>query len=99
MRINIDVLNAQSQLFQTRRDLARARYDVLVGLLRLKQASGTLAPSDLLPINQMLLPEGAAAPVVAPESPASATPAASAPGAAASTAGAAGPRPGRPDRR
>ena len=31
VRVNIDVLNAQSQLFQTRRDLARARYDVLLG--------------------------------------------------------------------
>jgi len=55
VRINIDVLNAQSQLYQTRRDLAKARYDVLVGLLRLKQASGTLAAADLLPINQMLV--------------------------------------------
>jgi outer membrane protein len=31
VRINIDVLNAQSQLFQTKRDLAKARYDVLLG--------------------------------------------------------------------
>ncbi|MBP7451762.1 MAG: TolC family outer membrane protein [Ottowia sp.] len=54
VRINIDVLNAQSQLYQTRRDLARARYDVLVGLLRLKQASGTLSADDLLPIEQLL---------------------------------------------
>ena len=64
VRINIDVLNAQSQLYQTRRDLARARYDVLVGLLRLKQAAGVLAPSDLLPINQMLVAAAPAAPVV-----------------------------------
>lgn len=56
VRINIDVLNAQSQLFQTRRDLARARYDVLVGLLRLKQASGSLDYTDLLPVNRMLVP-------------------------------------------
>lgn len=54
VRINIDVLNAQSQLYQTKRDLAKARYDVLVGLLRLKQASGTLTADDLLPINQLL---------------------------------------------
>ena len=58
VRINIDVLNAQSQLYQTRRDLARARYDVLVGLLRLKQASGALQPADLLPINQLLAQSG-----------------------------------------
>jgi outer membrane protein len=31
VRINIDVLNAQSQLFQTKRDLAQARYNVLLG--------------------------------------------------------------------
>jgi outer membrane protein len=30
VRINIDVLNAQSQLFQTKRDLAQARYNVLL---------------------------------------------------------------------
>lgn len=56
VRINIDVLNAQSQLFQTRRDLARARYEVLVGLLRLKQASGALGDADLVPIDRMLVP-------------------------------------------
>jgi outer membrane protein len=33
VRINIDVLNAQSQLFQTQRDLAQARYNVLLGTL------------------------------------------------------------------
>ncbi|RYZ11678.1 MAG: channel protein TolC [Comamonadaceae bacterium] len=54
VRINIDVLNSQSQLFQTRRDLAVARYNVLVGNLRLRQAGGTLAPVDLLPINAVL---------------------------------------------
>jgi outer membrane protein len=54
VRINIDVLNSQSQLFQTKRDLARARYDVLVGGLRLRQASGTLKPEDLQAINELL---------------------------------------------
>jgi len=55
VRINIDVLNAQSQLFQTKRDLAVARYNVLLGGLRLKQASGQLAAQDLLPINALLV--------------------------------------------
>ena len=54
VRINIDVLNAQSQLFQTRRDLAQARYNVLLGDLRLRQASGTLTADDLLTINALL---------------------------------------------
>lgn len=55
VRINIDVLNSQSQLFQTKRDLARARYDVLVGGLRLRQANGTLSPDDLQAINGLLV--------------------------------------------
>ena len=54
VRINIDVLNSQSQLFQTKRDLAQARYNVLLGGLRLRQANGTLSPADLLPINSLL---------------------------------------------
>jgi len=54
VRINIDVLNAQSQLFQTKRDLAVARYNVLLGHLKLRQANGTLRPEDLHPINTVL---------------------------------------------
>ncbi len=54
VRINIDVLNSQSQLFQTKRDLAQARYNVLLGGLRLRQANGTLVPDDLLIINSLL---------------------------------------------
>ncbi|MES2398972.1 MAG: TolC family outer membrane protein [Pseudomonadota bacterium] len=55
VRINIDVLNSQSQLFQTKRDLAQARYNVLLGGLRLRQANGTLTPEDLLIINSLLV--------------------------------------------
>jgi len=55
VRINIDVLNSQSQLFQTKRDLAQARYNVLLGGLRLRQANGTLSPGDLLQINSLLV--------------------------------------------
>ena len=55
VRINIDVLNSQSQLFQTTRDLAQARYNVLLGNLRLRQANGTLAFGDLLPIDSLLV--------------------------------------------
>ncbi len=54
VRINIDVLNSQSQLFQTKRDLAKARYDVLLGSLKLRQANGTLTAADLEPINALL---------------------------------------------
>ena len=56
VNINIDVLNSQSQLYQTKRDLAKARYDVLVGNLKLRQAAGTLTPEDLQSINSLLAP-------------------------------------------
>jgi outer membrane protein len=54
VRINIDVLNAQSQLYQTKRDLAQARYSVLLGDLKLRQAAGTLLPEDLARLNGLL---------------------------------------------
>ena len=54
VRVNLDVLNSQAQLFSTQRDLAKARYDVLVGSLRLRQASGQLAPADLQGVNALL---------------------------------------------
>jgi outer membrane protein len=55
VRINIDVLNSQSQLFQTKRDLAQARYNVLLGHLKLRQANGTLKPEDLASLNALLV--------------------------------------------
>ncbi len=55
VRINIDVLNSQSQLFQTKRDLAKARYDVLLGGLKLRQANGTLRAEDLAAVNSLLV--------------------------------------------
>jgi len=54
VRINIDVLNAQQQLFSTKRDLARARYDTLLNGLRLKAAAGTLTEEDLEAVNRLL---------------------------------------------
>ena len=56
VRVNLDVLNAQTQLFQTRRDLEKARYDVLVGGLKLRQASGRLTPDDVAAANRLLTP-------------------------------------------
>jgi len=49
------VLNSQSQLFQTKRDLAKARYDVLVGGLKLRQSNGTLRAEDLAVVNRLLV--------------------------------------------
>lgn len=54
VRINIDVLNAQQQVFSTLRDLSRARYDTILNGLRLKSASGTLADGDVEEINRLL---------------------------------------------
>jgi outer membrane protein len=56
VRINIDVLNAQQQLSSTRRDLARAAYDTLLALLRLKAAASTLGEEDVQAVNALLAP-------------------------------------------
>ena len=54
VRVNLDVLNAQTQLFTTRRDLAKARYDVLVNGLKLRQAAGQLKPEDVGAVDRLL---------------------------------------------
>lgn len=54
VRVNLDVLNAQTQLFTTQRDLSRARYDVVVNSLRLRQAAGNLQPGDVSAVNALL---------------------------------------------
>ncbi|NBW00995.1 MAG: channel protein TolC [Betaproteobacteria bacterium] len=54
VRINIDVLNAQQQLFTTQRDLSKARYDTLLNSLRLKAAAGALADRDIDDVNGLL---------------------------------------------
>ncbi|RZI43633.1 DUF4440 domain-containing protein [Herbaspirillum sp. HC18] len=47
VRINLDLLNAQQQLFSAQRDLALARYNYLLSYLRLRYAAGTLNAEDL----------------------------------------------------
>jgi protease secretion system outer membrane protein len=42
VRINLDLLNAQQQLYTSQRDLAQARYSYLLALLRLRADAGTL---------------------------------------------------------
>jgi outer membrane protein len=54
VRINIDVLNAQQQLYSTMRDLSRARYDTLLNGLKLKAATGTLIEDDVETVNRLL---------------------------------------------
>jgi outer membrane protein len=57
IRINIDVLNAQQQLYSTERDLALARYNTILNNLRLKASAGTLREEDLEEINRALSQE------------------------------------------
>ena len=54
VRINIDVLNAQQQLYTTQRDLSKARYDTLINGLRLKASVGALSETDIDEINGLL---------------------------------------------
>ena len=54
VRTNLDVLNAQQQMFSTRRDLYQAQYNYLVSQLRLKAAVGSLGEEDLARVNQAL---------------------------------------------
>ncbi len=53
VRINIDVLNAEQQVYVTTRDLAKARFDTLLAQLRLKAAVGALSEADLERINPL----------------------------------------------
>jgi len=53
VRINIDVLNAEQQVYLTTRDLAKARFDTLLAQLRLKAAVGALSETDLERINPL----------------------------------------------
>jgi outer membrane protein len=56
VRINIDVLNAENQVYVTRRDLAKATLDTLMAQLKLKAATGALGDDDVGRINALLDP-------------------------------------------
>ncbi|MCG2583632.1 TolC family outer membrane protein [Massilia sp. TS11] len=47
VRINLDLLNAQTQRFQNLRDLSQARFNYLVNLMRLRAGAGALGPADV----------------------------------------------------
>ncbi len=47
-------VQAGQQLYSTRRDLAKARYDTLVSGLRLKAAAGSLSQDDISQLNLLL---------------------------------------------
>jgi outer membrane protein len=54
VRTNLDVLNAQQQLYSTRRDLYQAQYNYLISQLQLKASVGSLGEEDLGKVNQAL---------------------------------------------
>ena len=54
VRTSLDVLNAQQQMYSTRRDLYQAEYNYLISHLRLKAAVGSLAEADLSQVNKAL---------------------------------------------
>ena len=54
VRTNLDVLNQQQQVFQTRFNLAQSYYNFVINGLRLKQAVGTLSDADIEEINRAL---------------------------------------------
>ncbi len=54
VRIQLDVLNATTQLVSTQRELKRARYDFLLNGLGLKAAAGALTAEDLTAVNALL---------------------------------------------
>jgi outer membrane protein len=55
IHMNIDVLNAEQQLYTAQRDLIKARYDTLFQGLKLKAAAGVLSESDVEMVNAMLV--------------------------------------------
>lgn len=58
VRTQVDVLNAQQQVANARKDLANALYTTIVAQLKLKQAVGGLTIEDLAAVNRLLKIEG-----------------------------------------
>jgi len=54
-RTSVDVLVSLRETYASRRDYASARYDYLINILKLKQASGLLNIDDLAEINRWLV--------------------------------------------
>lgn len=57
VRVNKDVLDAQTAVSNAQKDLYKARYDTLVALMRLRQASGALKADDLELLNRLIAPQ------------------------------------------
>ena len=55
VRTNVDVLNAQQQLYTAKRDLSQARYNYILSQLKLKSAVGVLSDEDVEQVNRWLM--------------------------------------------
>ncbi|RON09827.1 peptidase [Pseudomonas brassicacearum] len=55
-RVNLDALNAEQQLYTTRRDLAQARYDYLMAWTKLHYYAGNLREEDLAKVDEAFGP-------------------------------------------
>jgi len=53
-RTIVDVLQSTTTLFSSKRNLAQAKYDYVLNLLKLKQAAGILKEDDIRQVNQWL---------------------------------------------
>jgi outer membrane protein len=62
MKVNAEVLESQTKLFEARRDLSKARYDAWVNFVKLAAISGKAAETDLDLIEGLLVEQAAAVP-------------------------------------
>jgi outer membrane protein, protease secretion system len=56
VRTNVDVLTATQQLYESKRDLAKARYQYMIASLQLKHAAGILNEQDLYDLSKWFAP-------------------------------------------
>ena len=61
-RTNTDVLAAEQQLYQTQRDLNKARIDTAMQRLKLRASVGQLQVADVQDLQTLMAPASAAAP-------------------------------------
>ena len=57
LKVNAEVLDAQSKVFESRRDLSRARYDAWLNFLKLKSFAGQLIDGDVDRLDALLILE------------------------------------------
>lgn len=55
MKVNVDVLEAQTKIFESRRELSRARYDAWLNFSKLKTFAGRLSDADVDQLDALLL--------------------------------------------